>query len=121
GCRARAPLRGGARDAPSTKIVARATIRVHNRGVTTWVAPIHQRVLRVRRALRISETTWLFLLAALAGALAGLGSIAFHELIALFQWFAFGTAKPAGPLDVIVQPGYPRWRIVLAPALGGLA
>lgn len=80
----------------------------------------HGGVQAVRRRLRISETTWLFLLAAVAGVLGGLGSIAFHYLIALFQWLAFGTDEHAGPLALIQKPGYPWWRILLAPALGGL-
>src|SRR5581483_7646171 len=84
------------------------------------IAGLHARVLALRRKLRISETTWLFLLAALSGVLAACGSIVFHYLIALFQWFAFGSADHAGPLAAIVAPGYSRWRILLAPAVGGL-
>src|SRR5581483_11772126 len=41
------------------------------------IAGIHGRVLALRRRLRISETTWLFLLAALSGVLAAAGSIVF--------------------------------------------
>ncbi len=84
------------------------------------IAALHGRVVAVRRRLRISETTWLFLLAALSGLLAGCGSIVFHYLIALFQWIAFGSGAHAGPLDTIMSPGYSRWRIVLAPTIGGL-
>jgi CIC family chloride channel protein len=85
------------------------------------LARFHERVLAVRRSLRISDTTWLLLLAALAGLLAGLGSIAFHYLISVFQYLAFGTANHAGMLDAVTRAeGYPWWRIVIAPAVGGL-
>jgi CIC family chloride channel protein len=73
-----------------------------------------------KRRLRISETAWLFTLAAIGGALAGLGSIAFHFMIAGVQWLAFGSADRAGPLAAVTGSGYPAWRMVLAPALGGL-
>src|SRR5687767_2697029 len=74
----------------------------------------------IKRRLRISETAWLFILAVLAGVLAGLGSIGFHYLISAFQWIAFGSADRSGPLDQVSSPGFPAWRILLAPALGGL-
>jgi CIC family chloride channel protein len=82
---------------------------------------LHSAVLALRRRLRISETTWLFLLAAIAGALAGLGSIAFHYLIAAVQCVAFGTTMHAsGALEAVSAKGFPWWRLLIAPAVGGL-
>jgi CIC family chloride channel protein len=84
------------------------------------LAHVHASIQELRRRLRITQTTWLFLLAGLAGLLAGLGSICFHYLIGAFQWLAFGTASHVGPLAAVQAPGFASWRVVLAPALGGL-
>ena len=85
------------------------------------LARFHERVVRFRRAFRIRDTTWLLCLAAIAGLLGGFGSIAFHYLIGLVQYLAFGTGNHAGVLGVVMRPeGYPGWRIVIAPAIGGL-
>jgi CIC family chloride channel protein len=85
------------------------------------LARFHERVVRFRRSFRISDTTWLLFLAAIAGLLGGFGSISFHYLIGVFQYLAFGTADHAGVLRVVMRPeGFPGWRIVIAPAIGGL-
>ncbi|MBI3726600.1 chloride channel protein, partial [bacterium] len=96
------------------------TVRLGGGTSTRRIARFHAGVVDVRRRLRVSETTWLFLLAALSGLLAGCGSILFHYLIEAIQWLAFGTAAHKGPLAAIQEPGYPAWRVLLAPALGGL-
>jgi CIC family chloride channel protein len=74
----------------------------------------------VRRSLRISETTWLFFLAMLAGLVAGFGAIAFNFLISFVQWLAIGTSAGKGPVPFILSGGAPAWRVLLAPAAGGL-
>jgi CIC family chloride channel protein len=85
-----------------------------------WLIALHARVQEIRRRLRISETAWLFLLASVAGLLAGLGSIVFHYLIAAIQWLAFGSASVEGPLDAVSRAGFSSARLLLAPAVGGL-
>ena len=54
--------------------------------------------------------------AAVVGALTGLFSIAFAELIHGVQWLAIG----APDLASYVLPWVPRWRVLLAPTVGGL-
>jgi CIC family chloride channel protein len=54
--------------------------------------------------------------AGVVGALTGLFSIAFAELIHGVQWLAIG----APDLASYVLPWVPRWRVVLAPTVGGL-
>jgi CIC family chloride channel protein len=117
---------GGARESSSRPSLSGRLSRPENLGGSAdsqrhaKIAAFHERVLALRRKLRITETTWLFLLAALSGVLAGGGSIVFHYLIAFFQWIAFGSADHAGPLDAIMAPGFARWRVIVAPAAGGL-
>ena len=54
--------------------------------------------------------------AAVVGVLTGLFSIAFAELIHGVQWLAIG----APDLASYVLPWVPRWRVLLAPTVGGL-
>jgi chloride channel protein, CIC family len=59
----------------------------------------------------------LLLLAAAVGALSGIGGVAFRLLLNGTQWLAFGSGSE---MLVSALAGVPAWRIVLAPALGGL-
>ena len=54
--------------------------------------------------------------ACLVGVLTGGAAIAFAELIALVQWVAIGGRD----LALYLVPWIPWWRVLLAPALGGL-
>ncbi len=60
----------------------------------------------------------LLLAAALVGAVAGAAAIAFRLVLSGIQWLAFGSGSE---MLVTALAGVPPWRIVLAPALGGLA
>ncbi|HZV01445.1 MAG TPA: chloride channel protein [Planctomycetota bacterium] len=77
-------------------------------------------IATLRRRLHISETTWLFMVAALAGIAAGLGSIAFHHLIGIVTYLGYGQPNSAGRLEVVSLPWYPRLAILLVPTVGGL-
>lgn len=71
---------------------------------------------RWRQSLRRVQATKLIILPCITGALTGAATIGFVELIDLVQWLAIGS--PDLPLRVL--PHVPWYRIVLAPALGGL-
>jgi CIC family chloride channel protein len=60
----------------------------------------------------------LLLLAAGVGLLAGLAGVGFRLLLAAIQWVAFGSGSD---MLVTALAAVPQWRIVMAPALGGLA
>lgn len=60
----------------------------------------------------------LLLLAAAVGAVAGVGGVAFRLLLNGVQWLAFGSGSE---MLLSALAGVPAWRIVAAPALGGLA
>lgn len=60
----------------------------------------------------------LLLAAALIGLVAGAAGIAFRLVLSAIQWLAFGSGSE---MLVTALAGVPAWRIVLAPALGGLA
>jgi len=60
----------------------------------------------------------LLLLAAAAGVLAGAAGVGFRLLLNGFQWLAFGSVSE---MLVTALAAVPQWRIVAAPALGGLA
>lgn len=66
--------------------------------------------------LRYYEHTFLMLLAVGVGLLCGLGAIALHYLIHLFQQVFWGAA----PETLAALDGQPRWRLALMPMLGGL-
>ncbi len=69
-----------------------------------------------QRALRRVQATKLILLPCITGALTGAATIAFVELINLVQWVMIGSAD----LPLHVLPWVPWYRIILAPAIGGL-
>ena len=60
----------------------------------------------------------LLLLAAAVGTVSGAGGVAFRLLLNGIQWLAFGSVSE---MPVSALAGVPDWRIVAAPALGGLA
>lgn len=60
----------------------------------------------------------LILAAALVGMIAGAAGIAFRLVLNGLQWLAFGSGSE---MLVTALARVPEWRIVLAPALGGLA
>ena len=60
----------------------------------------------------------LLLLAVLVGAAAGAAGVAFRLALNGVQWLAFGSGSE---MLLTALAGVPEWRIVLAPALGGLA
>jgi CIC family chloride channel protein len=60
----------------------------------------------------------LLLAAAAVGAVAGAGGVVFRLLLSAIQWLAFGSGSE---MLVSALAGVPAWRVVLAPALGGLA
>lgn len=71
---------------------------------------------RVRDVLDSAGEPRFVAAAGIVGALTGLFSIAFAELIEAVQWLAIG----APDLASYVLPWVPRWRVLLAPAVGGL-
>lgn len=60
----------------------------------------------------------LLLRAAAIGVLAGIGGVAFRLLLSGIQWIAWGSGSE---MLVSALAGTSAWRILLAPALGGLA
>lgn len=60
----------------------------------------------------------LLLFAIAVGAVSGLGGVAFRLALNGVQWLAFGSGSE---MLLTALAGVPEWRIVLAPALGGLA
>lgn len=60
----------------------------------------------------------LLLAAVLVGAAAGVAGVGFRLLLNGVQWLAFGSGSE---MLLTALAGVPPWRIVLAPALGGLA
>lgn len=71
-----------------------------------------------RAAAKRAFAPRLLLLAAVVGAVAGAGGVAFRLLLNGIQWLAFGSGSE---MLVSALAGVPAWRIVAAPALGGLA
>jgi CIC family chloride channel protein len=69
------------------------------------------------RRFRRNDQVVLLVMAVVLGVSAAYGAIGFRYLIGFVQWGAFGTQSEA-LLDFLV--GLPEWRIVLAPAVGGL-
>jgi CIC family chloride channel protein len=59
----------------------------------------------------------LLLAAAIVGAVAGAAGVGFRLLLNGIQWLAFGSGSD---MLLTALAGAPAWRIVLAPALGGL-
>lgn len=59
----------------------------------------------------------LLVLAVLVGAVAGAGGVAFRLTLNGVQWLAFGSGNE---MLLTALAGVPDWRVVLAPALGGL-
>jgi len=78
------------------------------------VSAAPERLAEIKRAL----TPRLLLLAAAAGVLAGAAGVVFRLLLNAIQWIAFGSGSEMLLSALAAVPG---WRIVLAPALGGLA
>ncbi|MGE0710365.1 MAG: chloride channel protein [Planctomycetota bacterium] len=60
------------------------------------------------------ESTGLLLLCAVVGLMGGVGAVFFRWLIQLCQWLFFGHKGGA------IAAGAPGWRLLLAPAIGGL-
>lgn len=71
-----------------------------------------------REAARRAFRPRLLLAAALIGLVAGAAGIVFRLVLSGIQWLAFGSGSE---MLVTALAGAPQWRIVLAPALGGLA
>jgi CIC family chloride channel protein len=71
-----------------------------------------------RAAAKRAFAPRLLLAAAAIGAVAGAGGVAFRLLLNGIQWLAFGSGSE---MLVTALASVPGWRIVLAPALGGLA
>jgi CIC family chloride channel protein len=69
-----------------------------------------------RRSLRRVQATKLIVLPCITGLLTGAATIAFVELLRLVKWLAIGSTD----LPLRVLPHVPWYRVVLAPALGGL-
>jgi len=69
------------------------------------------------RRFRRNDQVVLLVMAVVLGVASAYGAIGFRYLIGFVQWGAFGTQSEA-LLDYLV--GLPEWRIVLAPAAGGL-
>lgn len=67
------------------------------------------------QVLRRVQATKLVLLPSLTGALTGVATIAFVELVSLVQWLAIGSTD----LPLHVLPSLPWYQILLVPALGG--
>lgn len=76
-----------------------------------------QMVMRLRRMLR-NDQLFLALLAVLTGLAVGWAIIGFRELIGVIQWLGWGSAS-----DRLYDTAaaLPWWRVLLVPALGGLA
>jgi chloride channel protein, CIC family len=70
----------------------------------------------LRESLRRTEVPYLIVVPATLGVLTGVVAIGFVELINLVQWVAIGST--AHPLPVVSE--LPWWRLLLAPAIGGL-
>lgn len=70
-----------------------------------------------RAAAKRAFAPRLLVVAALVGAVAGAGGVAFRLLLNGIQWLAFGSGNE---MLVSALANVPPWRIVLAPALGGL-
>lgn len=81
-----------------------------------WRLPTERLALRAREVLGSAGEPRFIGAAVVVGALTGLFSIAFAELIEAVQWLAIG----APDLASYVLPWVPRWRVLLAPAAGGL-
>ncbi len=71
---------------------------------------------RVRRVV-LHEQLFLMVLAIATGLAASVGATAFRELLALFQWIAFGTFDDS-LVDTAIH--LPWWQRLCVPALGGL-
>lgn len=78
-----------------------------------WVLRFRERVLRLIHALRLSEAHILLSLALIVGVAAGLGAYLFRLLLVWSQRLFFGTGGSLVPLAG-------EYRVLLAPALGGL-
>ena len=94
-----------------------------NESTATWLIrlPILRWVARLARnwldGLRYYEHAFMLLLAVVTGLLCGLGAVALHGLIHLFQVFFWG-AEVDTVEALLVQP---YWRLAIIPVIGGLA
>jgi CIC family chloride channel protein len=76
-------------------------------------SPFSDHLLAAVRRVRITETQILLGLACAVGISAGLGAVAFRELISLFTWLFFTRLYPH-------LHALGRWALILIPALGAL-
>ncbi len=85
---------------------ARAYFHLHWRGA-----------LLIRDKLRINEEAMNLIIAGVVGVLGGTASITYHACNNFIKWLAFGSTGDFLEIAARTEP----WRIVLVPALGGLA
>lgn len=79
--------------------------------------PVRDAVALISRVVRHRQLV-LFALGLLVGGVAAGGAIAFREMIGAVQLGAFGFSSERVVTEIAAQPW---WRVLLAPALGGLA